>query len=188
MYQRILLPILLLLSFNLLGQETNLVVNGQFLNGTNAWEVLLDDANQSIKAHIEKGNSYKEYGLADNFIGTNFVELDEQSAIQQKIKTTPGKAHILSFAYAHRPDAGTKQLIVAINGKAVYTTTVKNTSETGVFTYKDISFTPSETTTKIAFYSVSLSGAADKGILLTDIRCVDSTHAKEISDYKDIKY
>jgi hypothetical protein len=177
-----------LASVSLSAQDDNLIANGQFLEGTDSWEVLLNDAREPIKAHIEKGNSYKEYGLADNFIGTNFVELDEKSAVQQEIKTAPNKTHVLSFAYAHRPNAGNKQLIVAVDGKAIYTTTVKNETGTGVFMYKSVSFTPKSNDTKIAFYSVSLDGAADKGVLLTDIKCVNGTNTKEITKYNDIKY
>lgn len=152
--------------------QKNLIANGQFVEGTKNWNVLLTDKDHPIKAHIEHGSSYKEYGLADNFIGTNFVELDEKSAIQQVVKTQKGELYTLVFAYAHRPEAGTKQLIVTVDGKAVYTKTIANTAKAGAFMYQYISFQAPSDETKIGFYSASiLGGAEDKGILLTDILC-----------------
>lgn len=189
MYKKITTLLLLFAcSTGLFAQQPNLVKNGQFVAGTEGWEVLLNDANQPIKARIEQGSSYKEYGLADNFIGTNFVELDEKSAIQQKITTKVGEMHTLSFAYTHRPDAGNKQFIVAINGKAVYTSTVKNASGMGAFIYKNVSFKATETITKIAFYTVSLEGEADKGVLLTDIHCEQVVEGESLDQFSDIKY
>lgn len=152
--------------------QDNLIHNGQFTTGTAGWSVLLTDKDQPIKAQIEHGASYKEYGLADNFVGTNFVELDAQSAIQQTIRTEPGKAYTLKFAFAHRPEAGKKQLIVMADGKVVYTKTINSASEEGRFTYKEVQFVASSPQTKIGFYAVSiLEGADDKGILLTDVWC-----------------
>jgi len=152
--------------------QTNLIKNGQFVDGTNNWEVLLLDKNEPIKAHIEHSNVYKEYGLADNFVGTNFVELDQKSAIQQVIPTRKGEQYTVVFAYAPRPNAGTKQLIVTAGKKVIYTTTLDNSDDKGIFIYKKVNFTATEDYTKLGFHAVSiLSNADDKGILLTDILC-----------------
>jgi hypothetical protein len=152
--------------------QDNLIKNGQFLEGTNNWEVLLLNKNEPIKAHIEHSNVYKEYGLVDNFVGTNFVELDQKSAIQQVVTTRKGEMYALAFAYAPRPNAGTKQLIVTAGQNVIYTTTLKNSDDKGIFIYKTVRFVATENYTKISFHAVSiLSNADDKGILLTDILC-----------------
>ncbi|BDS09727.1 DUF642 domain-containing protein [Aureispira anguillae] len=152
--------------------QDNLIKNGHFAEGTKNWNVLLLDKSQPIKAHIEHADSYKEYGLADNFVGTNFVELDQKSAIEQTILTRKGESYTLLFAYAHRPNAGTKQLIVTAGNRAIYTKTIKNTEAAGNFTYKHVTFIATENETKIGFHSVSiLGGAEDMGILLTDVLC-----------------
>jgi hypothetical protein len=155
-----------------LSAQDNLLKNGQFTEGTQYWEVLLVNKDNPIKAHIEHANSYKEYGLADNFIGTNFVELDEQSAVQQFIITEPGKRYRLMFAYAHRPDAGKQQLIVMAGGQVAFTKTLKNNEAEGSFVYKEVVFTAPSDRTKIGFHAVSImDGAKDKGILITDVYC-----------------
>lgn len=147
----------------------NLLKNGSFAQGTENWKVFLVDAEKPIKARvIEQSDSYTAYGLADNYVGTNFVELDASSAIQQDLETKEGEAYVLVFAYAHRPDAGDKQLIVQINGDAVWTKTIKNNKENGEFTYKYIKFKGAKTA-NIAFYAVSLNGDEEKGVLLTDV-------------------
>ncbi len=152
--------------------QDNLVKNGQFTEGTSYWEVLLVNKDNPIKAHIEHATSYKDYGLADNFIGTNFVELDQQSAVQQFVITEPGKRYKLMFAYAHRPDAGKKQLIVMAGGQVVFTKTLDNQNAKASFSYKEVEFTAPSDRTKIGFHAVSiLGGAEDKGILLTDVYC-----------------
>ena len=176
------------LTITLFAQD-NLIKNGQFVDGTNNWSVLLLDKNEPIKAHIEHSNVYKEYGLADNFVGTNFVELDQKSAIQQVIPTKKGEVYILFFAYAPRPNAGTKQLIVTAGKKAVYTTTLNNSDDKGVFTYKKVSFVATSDYTKIGFHAVSiLSDADDKGILLTDILCNLSSVVDVNEIYLDKKF
>lgn len=148
----------------------NLLENGNFATGTTGWDIFLTDPNVPIKAQvIERGESYKKYGLADNYVGTNFVELDANSAIKQKATTDANEPHILVFAYAHRPNAGDKQLIVEVNGEAIWTKTVKNSAENGEFTYKVIKLNSVEEETAVTFYTVSLSGDDDKGILLTDV-------------------
>ena len=189
MYTQISLAIasILFLSQSLFAQD-NLITNGQFIKGTAGWQVLLNDANQPIKAHTEQSASYQEYGLADNFIGVNFVELDEKSAIQQKIKTTKGDVHMLSFAYAHRPGAGKKQLIVAVNGKAVYTKTVNNSDDTRTFQYKSVLFEATNSETRIAFYTVSLGCDEDKGVLLTDIKCHEPNETDLEKHKRAVKY
>ncbi|WMX13413.1 MULTISPECIES: DUF642 domain-containing protein [unclassified Aureispira] len=152
--------------------QDNLIKNGQFADGTNNWEVLLLNKDEPIKAHIEHSDGYKEYGLADNFVGTNFVELDQKSAIQQVIPTRKNGIYTLAFAFAPRPNAGTKQLIVTAGKKVIYTTTLNNSDDKGVFIYKTVNFTATENYTKIGFHAVSiLSNEDDKGILLTDILC-----------------
>jgi hypothetical protein len=172
MLKSLLFSILLsFLTINLFAQN-NLIKNGQFIDGTNNWEVLLLNKDEPIKAHIEHSNVYKEYGLADNFVGTNFVELDQKSTIQQVIPTRKGDMYTLIFAYAPRPNAGTKQLIVTAGQKVIYTATLNNSDDKGTFVYKTVSFAATENFTKIGFHAVSiLSDADDKGILLTDILC-----------------
>jgi hypothetical protein len=183
----ILISSVILFSTSLFAQE-NMIKNGQFVDGTENWQVLLNDKETPIKAHIEHGESYKKYGLADNFIGTNFVELDEKSAIQQTVLTRKGNNYTLIFAYAHRPDAGTKQLIVTAGGKAIYTTTIKNADDQGRFIYKHVTFTATDKETKLGFYSVSiLGGAEDKGILLTDLLC-SPTSEVDLGNYSDKKF
>ena len=187
MFKKLIFAGSFILLTTILAAQDNLVKNGQFVDGTKHWEVLLNDSKEPIKAHIEHGSSYKEYGLADNFVGTNFVELDQKSAIQQAIPTRKGESYTLIFAYAHRPGAGSKQLIVKAGGKAIYTTTVKNSDAEGSFIYKNITFTATDKETKIGFYSVSiLGGAEDKGILLTDVLCNISSEVdlKRFSDKK----
>ena len=148
----------------------NLLENGNFAKGTEGWSIYLSEPNVPIKAKIiEQSGAYNLYGLADNYIGTNFVELDSKSAIQQKSTVNKGEPHVLVFAYAHRPNAGDKQLIVQIDGKAVWTKTIKNEVGNGKFTYKVIKFVPSNDNTLVSFYAVSLNGDEDKGILLTDV-------------------
>lgn len=152
--------------------QTNLIKNGQFIDGTNNWEVSLLNKDEPIKAHIEHSNVYKEYGLADNFVGTNFVELDQKSSIQQVIPTRKGEMYTLVFAYAPRPNAGSKQLIVKAGQKIIYTTTLDNSDDKGTFIYKKVSFAATEKYTKIGFHAVSiLSDADNKGVLLTDVLC-----------------
>jgi len=148
----------------------NLLQNGNFSKGTESWEIFLTDPKSPIKAHIiERGDSYEKYGLADNYVGTNFVELDSKSAVEQKVSSKASEPHVLIFAYAHRPDAGDKQLIVEINGKAIWTKTVKNDSEAGTFTYKIIKFVPETSKISVALYAVSLNGDGEKGVLITDV-------------------
>lgn len=169
--QLFLASFILLQSWTLSAQD-NLIKNGQFTAGTQNWEVLLVNKDNPIKAHIEHGSSYKEYGLADNFVGTNFVELDQQSALQQHIITTPNQRYKLLFAYAHRPEAGKQQLIVMAAGNIVFTKTLDNGASEGQFSYKEIEFTATDARTKISFHAVPLAEAqADKGILITDILC-----------------
>lgn len=152
--------------------QNNLIKNGQFTNGTEGWSVLLTNKDQPIKAQIEHGDSYKDYGLADNFIGTNFVELDAQSAIQQTIVTEPKQRYKLTYAYAPRPNAGKNQLIVMADGKVIHTKTVQSTSEAGKFMYKEVEFTATSAATKVGFYAVSIAdGTEGRGVLITDIWC-----------------
>jgi hypothetical protein len=161
-----------LLQTLILQAQDNLIQNGQFTNGTASWEVLLENKDNPIKAHIEHGNSYKEYGLADNFVGTNFVELDQQSAVQQYIETTPGERYTLIFAYAHRPEAGKKQLIVMAANNVVFTKTLDNGMDEAQFSYQEVVFTATSNRTKIGFNAVSIDNSPqDKGILLTDVLC-----------------
>ncbi|MFT5647768.1 MAG: hypothetical protein ACI976_002462 [Aureispira sp.] len=169
--------------------QTNLIKNGQFIDGTDKWKVLLLNKNEPIKAHIEHSNVYKEYGLADNFVGTNFIELDQKSAIQQVISTKEGEMYTLVFAYAPRPSAGTKQLIVTAGKKIVYTATLDNSDNKGNFVYKKVSFAATGDYTKIGFHAVSiLSDADDKGILLTDILCNLSSILDIDQIYSDKKF
>ncbi|MGH1334774.1 MAG: DUF642 domain-containing protein [Aureispira sp.] len=176
MTKRLFLPIFILLQAWTLSAQDNLIKNGQFTEGTQYWEVLLVNKDNPIKAHIEHGDSYKEYGLADNFIGTNFVELDQESALQQNITTVPGKRYKLMFAYAHRPEAGKKQFIVMAAGRVVFTKTLDNGALEGHFSYKEIEFTAKSAQTKIGFHAATIAGSPDdKGVLLTDVLCKEIT-------------
>lgn len=160
------------------GQSTNLVQNGKFENGVESWEVLLVDENEPIKAgNIEHSNTYEEYGLADNFAGTHFVELDALSGIQQTIATEKGTKYVLLFSYTHRPDAGDKHFIIRSGNEVIYTKKINNTEKLGNFQYAHIEFEATSDKTNIQFYVASLNGTLDKGILLTDVVC---SKAKEI--------
>ncbi|MGH1338640.1 MAG: DUF642 domain-containing protein [Aureispira sp.] len=150
----------------------NLFQNSKFQDGVTHWHVLLENADVPIKAQIiEHSKDYGQYGLADNYVNTSFVELDAKSAIQQEVATTQQNNYVLTFAHAHRPDAGKKQLIVLVDQKVVFTKTIDNNSSVGIFKYETIHFTAPQNNSKISFYAVSLSGVEDQGILLTDISC-----------------
>lgn len=165
----------LLLSFffistSIFGQ--NLIKNGFFKEGIQHWEVLLSNKENPIKAHIiEHSNDYNTYGLADNYINTNFIELDSESSLQQKVALNLSENYLLSFAYSHRPNSGDKQLIILIDDKVVFTKKIKNEEKPGKFQYEEVSFIALNSSSKISFYAVSLSGADDQGVLLTDILC-----------------
>lgn len=153
-------------------QAQDLIQNGKFNQGVTGWEVLLAEKSLPIKAQvIEHSKDYGTYGLADNYVNTSFVELDATSAIQQKIKTSTEENYTLIFAYAHRPNAGDKQLVVTANGEVIHTETIKNTPEVGTFKYINLYFNASSSTTRLSFYAVPLSGPEDQGILLTDVSC-----------------
>ena len=158
------------------GVAQNLVRDGQFRHGIKHWTVLLSDAETPIKAQIiEHSRDYGAYGLADNYINTSFVELDAASAIQQTIATQANLSHRLTFAYAHRPNAGKKQLVILVDQEVVYTTTVDQDETAGQFRYKTVHFTPYQDNSKISFYAISLEGPEDQGILITDIVCEVAT-------------
>lgn len=161
---------LLILSNNT--QAQNLIENSKFNAGVESWEVLLAEKSLPIKAQvIEYSQDYGSYGLADNYINTSFVELDATSAIQQKINTNNSENYTLIFAYAHRPNAGDKQLVVTANGTVIHTETIKNNPSIGGFKYQNLYFNASSDITKLSFYAVSISGPDDQGILLTDVSC-----------------
>jgi len=153
-------------------QAQNLIKNSKFNAGVESWEVLLAEKSLPIKAQvIEHSQDYGSYGLADNYVNTSFVELDATSAIQQKINTDNSDNYTLIFACAHRPNAGDKQLVVTANGTIIHTETIKKNASVGAFKYTNIYFNAPSTTTKLSFYAVSISGADDQGILLTDVSC-----------------
>jgi len=157
---------------NHIAQAQNLIKNSKFSTGVEYWEVLLAEKNSPIKASIiEHSQDYGSYGLADNYINTSFVELDATSAIQQKFNTDNSDNYTLIFAYAHRPNAGDKQLVVKANETVIHTQTVKNSPSVGMFKYKNVYFNAPSNTTKLSFYAVSISGPDDQGVLLTDISC-----------------
>ena len=143
----------------------NLLQNGKFEQAATGWEAISSQANPII----EHSKSYQDYGLADNFVGTNFVELDAVSAIQQTITTKKDEKYTLVFSYSHRPNAGDKELIVLVNGKPVYTEKIANTPDAGSFRYKHTVFTANGEKATIGFYVVSLNGDESKGVLLTNV-------------------
>ena len=148
----------------------NLIENGRFEDGTKGWDVLLSGDNEQIKSYsIEQSDSYETYGLAENFAGINFVELDSKSGLQQTMETKKNQDYLLVFAYSHRPAAGDKQLIVSVNGQPMYTYKIANNDVQGEFEYKHIQYKAESEKTTIAFYVVSLSGDEDKGVLMTDV-------------------
>lgn len=144
----------------------NLLQNGKFAQEQNGWTTLRSQ--ETIRA-IERSQSYRDYGLSDQFAGLSFVELDAFSAIQQSIATEKGQSYLVAYLYSHRPAAGDKQLIVLANGKPIHTEKIANQSESGRFRSHRLSFTADSDQTVLAFYIVSLSGAEEQGILLTDI-------------------
>lgn len=156
----------------------DLIQNGSFKDGVNNWQILLETPTHPIKAQvIEHSEYYDLYGLADNYINTSFVELDSKSAIQQNVSTSKSDYFNLTFAYAHRPSAGDKQLVIIANQEVIYTETIKNSSTAGIFKYKTVFFKASKENTKLSFYAVSLNGPEDKGVLLTDISCEKTVSA-----------
>ncbi|MCH2043265.1 MAG: DUF642 domain-containing protein [Saprospiraceae bacterium] len=160
------------------GQANNLIQNGKFEKGVESWQVLLVDENEPIKAgNIEYSSMYDAYGLADNFAGTHFVELDALSGIQQTIATEKQTKYVLLFAYTHRPNAGDKHFIIRSGNEVIYTKKIENTEKLGNFQYAHIEFEATSDQTNIQFYVASLNGTLDKGILLTDVIC---SKAKEI--------
>jgi hypothetical protein len=157
-------------AFAISSYAQNLIKNSNFSKGVEDWSIFLVNGGAAPRM-IEVSNDYKKYGLADNQAGLHFAELDAQSAIQQTITTVEGKDYLLGFGFATRPNAGDKQLIVEVNGKAVFTQTFKNNVEAGKFTHSHFSFTADAATSKIAFYIVSLSGKDDEGLLVSDVLC-----------------
>lgn len=162
------LALLSLLSSSSFAQ--NLLKNGDFEKGVEDWSIFFAKEGVAPRS-IEISRDYARYGLADNYAGLSFVELDAQSAIQQTIITQPEKEYILAFGYSHRPNAGDKQLIVQINGKTIHTHTIKSSQEAGKFLHKHTSFKAESTESRIVIYAVSLSGDDSKGILLSDVFC-----------------
>lgn len=159
------------LSLQLFAQnKENLIKNGQFRNSLEGWEILLSNGSPSIKAQIlSEEADYKKFGLADNFVGTSFVEIDENSSIRQDVELKSIEPHSLVFAYAPRPNAGDKQLIVKVDGRAVWTTTLGNQNALGRFQYKAIKLMPEEKSAQISFYVVSLSDKKDQGVFIADV-------------------
>lgn len=147
----------------------NLLKNGQFSEGIKHWKVLLEETAASpIKAHVVKKGA-TEHGLADNYVGTNFVELDAHTAIRQTVKTKEAEEYLLVFAFAHRPNAGDKQLIISIDGKPLYTHKIENNAQSGTFQYKHVKYTAIGKQATIEFNVVSLNGDENIGVLLTDV-------------------
>lgn len=158
--------------YSLSSTAQNLVQDGKFTDGVSHWQVLLSDPSIPIKAQIiEQSQDYGAYGLADNYINTSFVELDAQSAIQQSIPTSVGDQYVLTFAYAHRPNAGKKQLVVLLDQQVICTKTIQNSETTGVFKYQTVHFSATKKQSKLSFYTISLDGPEDQGILITDLHC-----------------
>lgn len=146
----------------------NLLKNGKFDQKLYGWEVLR--SSEVAGTAIEHSNAYLQYGLADNYAGLYFVELDATSAIQQSVSVEKGQKYALAFGYSHRPDAGDKQLLVLANGKPVYSEKIENRSEPGKFAHKNVLFAADQSgTVTVAFYVISLSGKDNEGILLTDV-------------------
>ncbi len=148
----------------------NLLKNGNFEKGVEDWSIFIAKEGMAPRS-IEISRDYARYGLADNYAGLAFVELDAQSAIQQTIVTQAQKEYVLAFGYSHRRNAGDKQLIIQVNGKTVHSHTVKNSHEEGKFVHKHITFTADAPESKIVIYAVSISGDETKGILLSDVFC-----------------
>ncbi|BDS11363.1 DUF642 domain-containing protein [Aureispira anguillae] len=170
--KKTILPLCFFVLFLSTVSAQELVHNGNFNAGTNNWQILLEDPNLPIKAQvIEHSKDYHSYGLADSYVNTNFVELDDKSAIQQKILTTKSENYTLVFAYTHRPNAGDKQLVITADSKVIYTKTIKDDGSIGMFKYVNAYFKAPSNMTKLSFYAVSLNGAEDQGVLLTDISC-----------------
>ncbi|BDS11770.1 DUF642 domain-containing protein [Aureispira anguillae] len=158
----------------------NLIQNGNFKLGTNEWQPLIASSRVTIeKQAIEHSNYGDLYGLPDNYIETSFVELDQQSSLEQTIKTTQTN-YTLTFAYSHRPNAGDKKLIVVADNQVIYQKTIKNNKEEGSFIYQKAHFNATNSHTTLEFYIESIEGAADKGVLITDIFCEERVKLDEI--------
>lgn len=165
---------LLYLGFNstLFAQNVNLIKNGKFEQDIKDWEILKNVNSKVLEIeNIERSKAYSEYGLADNYIGLSFVELDAKSAIQQTIPTREGENYVLAFAFAHRQEGGDCQMSIIANGKPIYIFTVSKSRKNGFFQQRSLVFKASAQQTTLGFYCVPLNGEKTKGILITDILC-----------------
>lgn len=159
----------------------NLVQNGAFISGTDAWTPLNSLAGENTqKKTIEFSDDYMMYELSDSYLEKRFVELDYQSAIQQTISTNETTNYTLTFAYAHRPNSGDKELVIIADDKVIYKKTIKNNEKEGSFIYQSVPFQAKRSQTSLGFYVQSISGAEDRGLLITDIFCEERANLDEI--------
>jgi hypothetical protein len=149
-------------------QAQNIVKNGNFKSGLSEWKVSTDNQKE-IKLGVS--TDYASYGLSDSHIGMSFVHINSQAGIEQSLATTVGEDYVVGFGFSHLPSVGDKQIIVNIDGKPVYTYTVKQSDVRGFFQHKSFTFKVQKEETNIRIYIVSLGGDEKKGILLSDIIC-----------------
>lgn len=148
-------------------QAQNLLVNGNFTQGAEAWAVW---AANDAKASVQPSNAYAEFGLADNFIGTNFLALDEEVGIRQTVATTAERTYLVQFAFSHRPNAGDQDLIIEVDGRPAFHQKIADSDRNGHFRYRSFTFTAGDAKTEINIYSVPIGEKKGKGILLSDIQ------------------
>ena len=165
---KILLSLSLFLALGFSAQAQNIVKNGSFKSGLANWKISTDNQKE-IKLGVS--TDYASYGLSDSHIGMSFVHLNSQAGLEQPLVTTVGEDYVVGFGFSHLPSAGDKQIIVNVDGKPVYTYTLKQNEARGFFQHKSFSFRAQKAETNVRIYIVSLGGDEKKGILLSDIIC-----------------
>lgn len=159
----------------------NLLVNGSFTQGAEAWTVWTASG---AEASVQPSNAYADFGLADNFIGTNFLALGEEVGIRQSIATEAQRTYVIQFAFSHRPNAGDQELIIEVDGRPVFHQKVANSERNGRFRYRHFTFTAQDESTEIKLYSVPIEANKGKGILLSNIEVAEEGTVEIKLDYE----
>lgn len=165
---KILLSLSLFLVLAFSAQAQNIVKNGNFKSGLSNWKIS-NDNQKGIKVGVSA--DYASYGLSDSYVGMSFVHLNSQAGLEQSLATMVGEDYVLGFGFSHLPLVGDKQIIVNVDGKPVYTYTIKQSEVRGFFQHKSFTFKAQKAETNVRIYIVSLGGDESKGILLSDIIC-----------------
>lgn len=162
-------------------QAQNLLVNGNFTQGANAWNVW---AANGAEASVQPSDAYAKFGLADNFIGTNFLALDEEVGIRQTVATEAERTYLVQFAFSHRPDAGDQELIIEVDDRPVFHQKVPQSDRSGHFRYRHFTFTAQDAETEVNIYVVPVGENKGKGVLLSDIELAEEGTVELKLDYE----